>query len=632
MKKSVRFERTIWAFLFHLLLIANLSAQIPATDSLVSHLLPELTIRERKAERTGYTVWSPDSLPLQSAVSLANRLLWEHHFDVRANGPGVLTTLSLRGAGPNRTPVFWNGLNLQSPMNGVIDASLVTIWPQDQLEVQQGGQSAALSSGSMGGSVSLEQGMPSYGNGLSAGAQAAVGSWGLREAGANLGWAGNRFSSSARFSQVTARNDFFFEKQGLDGQFYPVRQVNNQIRKSDFQQFFSWKPNAKQEIRTSYWRQNTFRELPPASTESPKISWQKDHAHRALLSWQYLSSKYRKWSSRLAYLHDDLAFHLSGDTDTSRSRQLVWNSDLLVQRPKLTWRSGLNLMRQWAQVDGYADSTRWFGQTRLSAYTMTSWSRKQIRGSLLLRQEWAQAQAAPFTGSFGLEWTPGKLGKLNLHVARNFNLPTLNDRYWRNLGNEHLRPEKGFSADAGWSVDGKLMSTGVTVFHLLLDDWILWQPDASGLFRPGNLRKVWSRGMEGFIKARFSWRSLHGQFTGRAQWSATTLVDTYEGSEGVLGSQLAYTSRFNASQHFRIQWKTSSMAYLHQYTGQRLDLAGKPLPTFSIGTFLIASSFIKSRLILEFRVENLWDAQYEIFRYRPMPGRSWRMGLAYRLQ
>jgi vitamin B12 transporter len=630
MKKSARFKRATWAFLVHCCLHANLFAQIPAADSLVSsHVLPELTIRERKAERTGYTFWKPDSLPLQSTVSLANRLLWEHHFDVRANGPGVLTTLSLRGAGPNRTPVFWNGLNLQSPMNGVIDASLVPLWPQDQLEVQQGGQSAALSSGSMGGSVWMEQGLPNYSQGVSASAQAALGSWGLREAGANIGWSGNRFSASARIFHVTTQNNFPFQKQGLDGRFYTARQVNNQLEKSDFQQFFAWKLSAKQEIRTFYWRQDAFRQLPPATTESPKTSWQKDDAHRALLTWQYLPSKDRKWSARLAYLHDDLAFHLSGDTDTSRSRQLVCSTDYLAQKRLLTWRSGVNLIQQWAQVDGYSDSIRWFGQTRLSAYTMTAWSWKQLRGSLLMRQEWAQAQASPFTASFGLEWTPDKVGKFNMHLARNFNLPTLNDRFWRNLGSEALRPEKGYSADVSWALDGKLLSVGGNIFHLLLDDWILWQPDASGLFRPGNLRKVWSRGGEGFVKARFSWMALLGHYTGRMQWSATTLAATYEGSEGGVGSQLAYTSKFSASQHFRIQWKTFSMAYLQQYTGKRLDLAGKPLPGFAIGTLLASHAFMKSRLMLEMRVENLWNANYEIIRYRPMPGRSWRIGLSY---
>ncbi|HAD14097.1 MAG TPA: hypothetical protein DCF33_16865, partial [Saprospirales bacterium] len=98
-----------------------------SADSTQSKILPELTIRHQTLEKVGYAVWKPDSLPQASAYTLAERLLWEHHFDVRTNGPGLLTTFSLRGSGATRTPVFWNGLNLQSPMNGVMDASLMSL-------------------------------------------------------------------------------------------------------------------------------------------------------------------------------------------------------------------------------------------------------------------------------------------------------------------------------------------------------------------------------------------------------------------------------------------------------------------------------------------------------------------------
>lgn len=55
-----------------------------------------------------------------------------------------------------RSPVLWNGLPLQSAMHGVVDLALIPIWPGDRVEVRYGGQSAAQSSGSMGGSVILE--------------------------------------------------------------------------------------------------------------------------------------------------------------------------------------------------------------------------------------------------------------------------------------------------------------------------------------------------------------------------------------------------------------------------------------------------------------------------------------------
>lgn len=113
----------------------------------------------------------------------------------------------------------------------------------------------------------------------------------------------------------------------------------------------------------------------------------------------------------------------------------------------------------------------------------------------------------------------------------------------------------------------------------------------------------------------------------RMQYAKTTLEAIYEGSEGVKGSQLPYTSRFSSSQHLRVSYKTASIAYLQQITGQRVDVSNNKLSAFSVGTFLFSNSIFKKRLVLEFRLENVWNVSYEILRYRPMPGRSWRLGV-----
>ncbi|MBK7936794.1 MAG: Plug domain-containing protein [Lewinellaceae bacterium] len=121
-----------------------------------TRILPAATIRDARFDRTGLTAWKADSLPLGGVISLADRLLWENPITLRINGPGLLATVSARGAGPTRTPVFWNGLNLQSPQHGVVDVSLLPLWPGDRLEVRYGGQSAAQSSGAMGGTILVE--------------------------------------------------------------------------------------------------------------------------------------------------------------------------------------------------------------------------------------------------------------------------------------------------------------------------------------------------------------------------------------------------------------------------------------------------------------------------------------------
>lgn len=633
--------------------VSNLPAQIPDT-TISSYSLPEFILQEYKFERTGYAVWEADSLPLNSAHNLSDRLLWENVLDVRANAPGTLATISIRGAGPNRTPVFWNGLNLQSPMNGVIDATLIPLWPEDQLEVHFGGQSAAQSSGAMGGSVVVTQDGLVAQEGLSGAFNVAAGSFGRWDGSATGGYSGNRLSSKIRIAHQQADNDFTIQKQGLDGNFYQTRQVNNFLEKTDVQQFNQWKIQDNNTLKTAFWYQNAFREIPPSITEAPRNTWQRDRSCRALATWESAPNTRSLWTTRAAWMEDYLAFHLAGDTDTSRSRQILFSTEHAASFGKQwAWRVGSTLLRQWAQVDGYADSTKWFGQTRVAGFGMGEWHRGKTRFSVLLRQEWAESQAAPFTGSLGAQTGLGRVGETRFHISRNFNLPTLNDRFWKNLGRPDLRPEKGYSADLGWAFRRTRYSIEATGFHLILDDWILWQPDDSGLFRPDNLRKVWSRGGEisgkwktailpalpaaktGSGGVKTASKTAHSwilELGARLQISKTTHVAVYGGSDHVLGKQLPYTPGTSGSLSVKASRGLFSMAYLHQFSGARFDNNEKALQGYQIGNLLGSCSFFQRKLALELRVENIWNARYEIFRYRPMPGRNCRIGLGYRFE
>jgi vitamin B12 transporter len=608
----------------------ELSAQTP--DSLhSSHILPEYTISETRFTSTGYSFWKADSLPVSSPIALSDRLLWENTLEVRANAPGTLATLSVRGAGATRTPVFWNGINLQSPMNGVIDASLLTFWPDDQLEVRYGGQSAAQSSGAMGGSVTLSQGEQTLGTGFSGFVQGAAGSFGQYDGSGRLGYANKKIASQIRAVWQQADNDFWFKKQGLDGQFYPTRQVNNFVHKTDLQQFNLLQINARNTLKTSLWVQNVFRELPPATTEAPRTTWQRDRANRALASWEHASDSRVLWITRAAWINDFLSFHLSGDTDTSRSKQVLLSTERSSTLGKQwAWRAGGTALRQWAQVDGYQDSITWFGQTRLAAHGMGEWRKGDRRFSALFRKEWAEAQAAPFTWSLGGQVGLGRVGQTRFHFSRNFNLPTLNDRYWKLLGRPELRPEKGYSADLATTLNAQAFSLEIRAFQMILDDWILWQPDSTGLFRPGNLRKVWSRGLESGFKWQLSKPDWKVHLSGNLQVSKTTNLEVYDGSESALGKQLPYTSRVSGGLALRVSRGFLSAAYLQQFTGTRYDNSGNTVRAFQVGNLLCSAALWKRRITLDVRLENLWNVQYEIIRYRPMPGRSWHLGVGYK--
>jgi vitamin B12 transporter len=599
-------------------------------------VLPTVTIRTARFERTGYAIRPADSLPGLATVALAERLAWQSALEVRANAPGTLATLSARGAGAGHTPVYWLGLNLQSPMNGVVDAALLPVWPGDRLELRLGGQSAALSAGAMGGSVLLEPRWKRDGAaGWGAQLGGSAGSFGAYASQGALTYGSDRLHSAVRAAWQRADNDFAFRNTTQIGA-PRVRQVQNFYEKFDLQQFNEVKTGAAGGVvRTAFWHQRAFREIPPAMTQAPVESWQRDRATRALATWQPRAGDRVVWQHRLAWLDEQIAFFLPAALEESRSQTALAGSDLTVQLGR-QWvgKAGWQAQRQAARADGYRDSLATFVQWRAAAFAMLEHARGRWRWSTLVRQEWAERQGTPFTWSVGVQADAGRAGAGRLHVSRNFNLPTFNDRYWRAWGNADLRPETGYSADVGWSVqpapDAPVLSA--TVFQLLIDDWILWQPGADGFFRPDNLRRVWSRGLEAaarITRRRGNWRC---EASAQYQWTRATTVAIYAGETAALDRQLPYTAAHRGGLTLHAASGAFAGAYLHQWTGARFTTTDNSaaLPGFATGTVLAQYTFTTGRLsvALDGRIENCWNASYQWLAYRAMPGRSFRIGLS----
>lgn len=593
--------------------------------------LPAVTVADARLVHTGYASWRPDSLPLQSTVALAQQLLWDNTIALRANGPGVLATVSARGTGPAHTPIFWQGLNLQSPMNGTIDAALLPSWPGDVLEIRSGGQSAVQSSGAMGGSVLLSTRPFGRFSGWSGSLGGGGGSFGQKNTSASLSFDGEKASALLRGNWQQADNNFPFQNTSRIGA--PTeRQRNNFGKKLDLQQFNQWNINSRNTLETAVWYLHAFREIPPAMTEAATATWQRDEALRAVATWRNSRNERAQWQHRLAWLDEKLDFFLQGATDNSHSRTALASSEYTrILSPAITLKAGLNGSWLQARADGYADSTRWFQQKRAAGTIMTEYRPGRWQLSALARQEWSEGQGAPFTWSLGTQFQLLPSLALRGHLSRNFNLPTFNDRYWRSLGNAELRPEAGYSADLGCTVQKNGLSAEMSAFYLLLDDWILWQPGPDGQFRPGNLRQVRSRGIEGALGWAFHARRSQWKIRAHHQLAQTTNTRVYTASAaGSLGKQLPYTPRQSGG--FSIYWqqKNWSAAYLHQWTGGRYTSSdnGRALSGFQSGNMLLKRDFRwrQHRLSLEARMENCWNTAYQIILYRPMPGRSWYLG------
>ena len=90
----------------------------------------------------------------------------------------------------------------------------------------------------------------------------------------------------------------------------------------------------------------------------------------------------------------------------------------------------------------------------------------------------------------------GRPLRLKASVGRAFRLPTFNDRFWQPGGNPALRPERAWTADAGFFIQGRYGTAEVTAFLSRVRDQILWAPTRAGYWAPENARRVRTRGVE----------------------------------------------------------------------------------------------------------------------------------------
>ncbi len=80
----------------------------------------------------------------------------QSHLFIKNYGPGSLATSSFRGGNASQTAVLWNGININSAMNGTTDLSIIPVSLFDNITVQHGASSALWGSSAVAGSIQLD--------------------------------------------------------------------------------------------------------------------------------------------------------------------------------------------------------------------------------------------------------------------------------------------------------------------------------------------------------------------------------------------------------------------------------------------------------------------------------------------
>ncbi len=144
----------MWPFCWHCLFRGSSPTGNDTID------IGEVIISSKKefTGSTGYKKSSIDTtiLSYNSHNSLADVLSQYSGIFVKSYGMGGTATPSFRGTGAGHTQLVWNDININHPMLGQSDLSLIPAGLIDDIQIYYGGASMSLGSGGIGGTINIE--------------------------------------------------------------------------------------------------------------------------------------------------------------------------------------------------------------------------------------------------------------------------------------------------------------------------------------------------------------------------------------------------------------------------------------------------------------------------------------------
>ena len=104
-------------------------------------------IGKRPFKDIGTTKTVLDTHILRESItnSLADILSQNTSIFIKSYGRGTMATASFRGTSPSHTQVLWNGMNINSPMMGQVDFSLIPSYFVDDMSLWHGASSVNVS-------------------------------------------------------------------------------------------------------------------------------------------------------------------------------------------------------------------------------------------------------------------------------------------------------------------------------------------------------------------------------------------------------------------------------------------------------------------------------------------------------
>ena len=619
-KKSVEIMtlKIRFACLF-LLLCQSILAQKDSINNLKEVLVSDANLK--KYSNSQSVLKLNDSIISKNEALLTDLLNFNSTLYFKEYGRGMLSTVSFRGTTSSQTAVIWNGININSQMNGSTDFNTISGSDYNSVSVKAGGGSVIYGSGAIGGTVHLNNDMSFYKR-FENNLRLDYGSFNTIGINYKTNISNEKWSAQIGFSKNSSTNDYKYlnrytwrgeQRWNQNGQ-YDVITMNANV---------GYKINAKNSLKLYTQTSNTDRNT-SLITETETKSKYVNGFNRNLLEYDGNFGKLTA-NFKTAYIFENYQYYADNSKNQytyGKTESFISKADLGYTLFKSTQINGIvDYNRTKGYGSGFGDNTREIGSAALLIKQDFSTDWKNEFG---IRKEFTDNYKSPVLFNLGSSYQFNKLYNLKLNLSRNFRIPTFNDLYWEQGGNPDLKPESSYQAEIGNVFTFKNISLTQTFYYIKIKDLLQWVPGSNGIWTPQNRDKVNSYGAEILL----SWKKQYGKniFGANASYAYTASKDEETKKQlffvpfnKVTGSVSYSRNRISAYYQFLYN------GFVYTRADNNPDEIIKDYTLSNIGIdydFKFLDSFK-----LGIQVLNIFNENYESLEDRPMPGRNFNMYL-----
>ena len=671
----------IFAVSCKLFLSTSLFAQQQRVDTARTYFIPEITVSDiyqtREVRSTApLQIFSKDALKNLNALQVSDAV--KHFAGVTVKdygGIGGLKTISIRSLGAQHTAVGYDGITLTDCQTGQIDLGRFSLDNVDQLSLSNGQSDNIFQPArffASAGILNIQTLTPQFEDGKRTNISASfkTGSWGLvnpsllLEQRISRKWTvsanGEWMSSDGHYPYTL----YYGNEEGDLSSREKRKNTDVQTFRAEAGLYGNFSDKEQWRLKAYYFQSS--RGLPNATTfyytHSSQRLWDKNtfiqSQYKKEFNRQWVFQTSAKWNwSYQRYLDPDYKGS-TGEIENSYYLQEYYLSGAVLYRLlnnlsfSLSSDGSINTMN--ANLNDFAHPTRYSWLTAFAGKYVNNWL--TLSASALATVIYEQADKGGSAGNHrklspyvSASFKPFDKEEFRIRIFYKdiFRLPSFNDLYYGETGNNKLKPENARQYNIGLTYSKDVcpflpyLSATVDAYYNKITDKIIAYPTKNlAVWSMRNLGSVEIKGID--VTGNVSLQpceklriNLSGNYTYQRALGVTNSDPASE--EGrTYKHQIAYTPRVSGSGQVGIETSWVNLSYSFLFSGKRYavgqNIAANRLDSYSDHSISASRDFRIKKVTTSLSVEilNIMNKNYEIVKSFPMPGRSVRATFSVR--